>query len=372
MGGFLGRPAHETGLLILGALLAAALAGFAQAPAGAEKPAEKPAPPAASGQQPAPLPGSSQIRILVERVNVPFTVTDSKDRFVTDLTKDDFTVYEDGKQVPIDFFTSVTAAPLRVGLLLDTSNSVRLMFKAEQEAAIDFVHTLLGDARTKHRAFLMTFDTTKDLVKDFTADPNDLADAVRKLKVGGGTALFEAIYHACKDKLMREVEAGGLRRVLLLVTDGEDDASRYSIEQVIDVARRAEVTIYAISTTSYGSTSPGEQILERLAEETGGAVVYPWKKPPSAEFATGYLSRTQIGDQNAVYEVGLGKYAGEAAANLALALAQINKELQLQYTIGYRPPNPNPDGRFREIKVVAREKDLKVRAKKGYYALPPT
>jgi Ca-activated chloride channel family protein len=333
----------------------------------AQTPPVAPQAPATQAQPPAqPQAPPSSIRISVDRVNVAVTVTDSKDRFVADLTKNDFTVYEDGKKVPIDFFTSVTQVPLRVGMLLDTSNSVRLQFKAEQEAAIDFIHTLLED-KTRHKAFLMTFDTTKDIVKDFTSDPNDLSEAVRKLKVGGGTALFDAIYQACQDKLAKEEQPGGVRRILLLITDGEDDASKHSIEQVIDMARRAEVTMYAISTVSYGSTSPGDKVLERLAEATGGIVVFPWKKPPSAEFATGYLSRTQIGDQNAVYEVGMGKYAGEMAANLALALAQINKELQMQYTIGYRPPNAANDGRFREIKVVARQKGVKIRARKGYY-----
>jgi len=317
-----------------------------------------------------PSPPQATIRVPVVRVNVPFTVTDSKDRFVSDLEKKNFTVYEDGKKVQIDFFTPVTQLPLRVGLLLDTSNSVRLQFKGEQEAAIDFVHNLL-ESRTKHKIFLMTFDTTKDIVKDFTDDPNDLSEAVRKLKVGGGTTLFDAIHQACQEKLITQQEPGGVRRVLLLITDGEDDASKRSIEQVIDMVRRAEVTIYSISTVGYGATSPGDKILERLSEETGGAVVFPWKKPPSAEYATGYLSRTQIGDQNAVYEVGMGKYAGEAAANLALALAQINKELQMQYTIGYRPPNPSADGKFREIRVVVNQRGLKIRARKGYYALPP-
>ena len=309
------------------------------------------------------------IRIAVERVHVPFTVTDAWDRFVTDLTEDDFTVYEDGKKVAVDFFTSVSRLPLRVGLLLDTSNSVRMQFKGEQQAAIDFVHSLL-EGRTKHKIFLMTFDTTKDVARNFTGDPNDLSEAVRELKVGGGTALFDAMYYACREKLLRQTEPGGLRRVLVVITDGEDDASRYSLEQVVDMARRAEVTIYAISTIAYGATSPGEKVMAKLTRETGGRVVAPWKKPISAEYGTGYLSQLQIGNTNAIHEIGTGKYAAEAAANLAMALAQIQKELELQYTIGYRPPNPVADGNFRKIKVVAHEKGVKVRARKGYYARP--
>ena len=310
------------------------------------------------------------IRIAVERVHVPFTVTDRWDRFVTDLRQDNFTVYEDGKKVPVDFFTAVSSLPLRVGLLLDTSNSVRMQFKGEKTAAIDFVHSLLK-GKTKHKVFLMTFDTTKDVVEDFTNDPNELSEAVRQLKVGGGTALFEAIYFACREKLLRETEPGGLRRVLLVITDGEDDASRYTLEQVVNMARRTEVTIYAISTIAHGQSSPGEKVLEKLTKETGGRVVAPWKKPASAEFGTGYLSQGQIGNTNAIYEIGTGQYGAETAAHLATALARIQKELELQYTIGYHPPNPVADGKFREIKVVSHEKDLAVRARKGYYAHPP-
>jgi hypothetical protein len=309
------------------------------------------------------------IKVPVQRVNVPFVVIDSKNRYVTDLTRDDFTVYDNGKKMKIDFFLQVATLPLRAGLLLDTSNSIRLQWKPEQEAAIDFVHTLLPD-RTRHKAFLMTFDSTRDIVQDFTSDPNDLADAIRKLKPGGGTSLFDAIYHSCWDKLVKETEAGGVRRVLVLITDGEDDASKYGIDQAIEIARRAQVSIYAISTVSYNQTSPGDAVLERLTEETGGYVVYPWKKPPSADFGTGYTSKHQIGDQNAIYEVGTGQYAGELAKNLAMALLQIHKELTQQYVIGYAPPNPT-DGMFHEVKVVPREHDYRVRARRGYFGAPP-
>jgi hypothetical protein len=338
--------------------------GAPQAPAPAT---QQQAPPATQPQQAAP-----EVKIIVPvlRVNIPFVVIDSKNRYVTDLTKDDFTVYEDGKKVNIDFFSPVSTLPLRAGLLLDTSNSIRLQWKAEQDAAIDFVHTLLPN-RTRHKAFLMTFDSTRDIVKDFTSDPNDITEAIRKLKPGGGTSLFDGIYQACWDKLVQETEPGGVRRVLLLITDGEDNASKHNIEQAIYVARRAQVSIYAISTVGYNQTSPGTAVLERLSEETGGYVVYPWKKPPSADFGTGYTSKTQIGDQNAVYQVGTGEYAGELAQNLALALAQIHNELSIQYTVGYRPVNLVLDGKFHEFKVVPRQGDYHVRARRGYFAAPP-
>jgi Ca-activated chloride channel homolog len=332
-----------------------------QPPAAGKQQAAPPQQPAANPQEPA-----VKIVVPVERVQVPFVVIDSKNRYVSDLTKEDFTVYENGKKVPIDYFSSVTTLPLRAGLLIDTSNSVRLQWGPMQEAAIDFASTLLPD-RTRHKAFLMTFDTTRDIVKDFTSDPNDLAEAIRKLKPGGGTSLFDAIYQACQDKLMKENEPGGVRRVLLLITDGEDDASKHSIEQTIDIARRGEVSLYAISTVGYNQVSPGDRILERLTEETGGYTVYPWKRPPSADYGTGYRSQHQIGEQNSIYEVGTGQYAGEMAKNLAMSLAQIHKELTSQYVIGYAPPNPGKDGKFREVKVVPRDHDYQVRARKGYY-----
>lgn len=353
-------------LFLSGALL---LWGQARPPAAAKPAAGQQQSPAQAGAQQETEPAMPAIKVTVQRVNVPFVVVDSRGRYVTDLGKEDFTVFENGKKMQIDFFLPMKTFPLRAGLLLDTSNSIRLQWGPMQEAAIDFVHTLLGE-HTRHKAFLMTFDSTRELVKDFTSDPNDIADALRKLKPGGGTSLFDAVYHACADKLAHESNPSDVRRVLLVISDGEDDASKYSIEQTIDVARRAEVSIYAINTVGYNQSNPGDSILRRLAEQTGGYVVYPWKKPPSAEYGTGYTSNRQIGDQNAIYEVGTGQYAGELARNLATSLAQIHKELTSQYEIGYRPPNLTPDGRFRPVKVEPRNNDYRVRARKGYY--PPT
>ncbi len=310
----------------------------------------------------------ANIRITVPLVNVPFTVLDQKDRLVVDLKQDDFEVYEDGKKVPIRFFTPLTKVPLHIGLLIDTSNSVRLYFKAQQQASIDFIHSIT-ESNPKNTLFLMTFDFKGDVLADFTRDADKLATLVRKLKPGGGTALYDAVYFASQEKLRRQSEEGGLRKVLVLVTDGEDDASKHSLDQAIDVTRRAGVSIYSIANIPYGYTGPGDKVLERLAEETGGRVVYPWKKPPSAEFGTGYLSRTQIDGQNAVYEAGSGKYSSEQAVSLAAALGLIQRELESQYTLAYVPPHTEPDGRFHEIRVETVAKGLRVRARKGYFSL---
>ncbi len=345
-------------------LVFALLAGAASS--GAQAPVEKPpgaAPQAAPGKPP-----DQSIGITVSIVNVPFTVLDQKDRLVVDLKKDDFEVFENGKRVPIRFFTPLTKVPLRIGLLLDTSNSVRLYFKAEQQAAIDFIHSMT-ESNPHNRLFLMTFDFGHDLLQDFTNDADTLSTLVRKLKPGGGTALYDAIYYACQQKLRHESQEGGLRRVLVALTDGEDDASEHSMEQAIDAAKRADVTIYPIATISWGYHSPGEKVLDRLAEETGGRVVYPWKKPPSAEYATGYLSHTQLDGQNAVYEAGSGKYSSEEAGKLADALGLIQRELESQYSLAYVPPNPVPDGKYREIRLKTVYDGLRIRSRRGYYPL---
>jgi len=336
-------------------------------------PAQNPPQPQPKPEQKAEPKAEQTIRVDVPLVNVPFSVLDQKDRLVTDLKQEDFKVYEDGKPVPIRFFSSITRVPLRIGLLLDTSNSVRLYFKAQQNAAIDFVHTMM-ESNPKNRILLMTFDFTKDILSEFTNDADHLSTLIRKLKPGGGTSLYDAVYTASKDKLQYESEAGGLRRVLVIATDGEDDASKHSMQEAIAMARRAGVTIYAIATISWGYNSPGEKVLDQMCEETGGRVVYPWKKPPSAEFGTGYLSKTQIDGQNAVYEAGTGKYSSEQAEKLADALGLIQRELQTQYSLAYIPPNPVSDGRYREIRVEltserARGIGLKVRGRRGYY--PP-
>jgi hypothetical protein len=301
-------------------------------------------------------------------VFVPFTVLDLKDKMVTDLKKENFTVYEDNQKVEISYFTSLTKVPLRVALLIDTSNSVRLYFKQQQEAAIDFIHNIT-EANSKNRMFLMSFDFTKEFLTDFSDDADMMSQKIRKLKPGGGTALHDAIVLACRDRLRKELEVGGLRRVAVLITDGEDDTSKYSLDEAITAARQANVVIYSIATVAYGYTGEGEKALETLAAATGGKVVYPWKKPPSADYATGYLSRTQIDGQNSVYGLGTGQYSSETAENLAQALSLIQRELQMQYSLRYVPPNPNPDGKFRRIRLELNVDGLRLRARPGYY--PP-
>ena len=187
------------------------------------------------------------IRVEVDLVNVVFSVTDRRSRLVTGLGPDDFRVYEDGVQQEISRFSSETNLPLRIGLLIDTSNSVRPRFQFEQEAAIDFLHTVLRPRQDQ--AFVLSFDMAPALVQDYSDDPQALADAIRNLRAGGGTSLYDAIYLASKMKL-GESSGSELRKMLIVLSDGDDTSSRVSREEALEMARRNEVTIFTVSTSA--------------------------------------------------------------------------------------------------------------------------
>lgn len=274
----------------------------------------------------------TNIRIRVDRVPVVFSALDRKERFVTDLTRDEIHVFDNKKKQEIIEFAKETDLPLRIGLLIDTSNSVRDRFKFEQEAAIEFLHAVLRHKRD--RAFLVGFDTNAEVVQDFTDDINKLSEGIHSLRPGGGTALYDAIYHAVRDRLMEEDDQeGSVRRTIVLISDGEDNQSRVSREDALAMAQRAEATIYAISTNIAGIDQRGDKILRRLAEQTGGRVFFPFK----------------VADLNRSFE-------------------QISEELRSQYALLFRPSTPR-DGAFHTIEVVSLRKGVTVRARKGYFAV---
>ncbi len=273
------------------------------------------------------------IHRVVNEVNLVFTVTDKRGHFVKDLKQNDFKVLDDKKPpTQVVNFGSETNLPLRVGLLVDASNSIRDRFRFEQDAAIEFLNQIV---RPKFdSAFVIGFDTTAEVTQDFTDSAEKLARGVRMLRPGGGTALYDAVYFACRDKLMKTNETVATRRAIILLTDGEDNQSRVTREEAIEMAQRAEVVIYTISTNVSGVKLKGDKVLERMADATGGRSFFPFK-----------------------------------IEDVANAFSEIQDELRSQYLLAYKPADFQPDGSYRSIDIVAENhKNLKVRSRKGYYA----
>ncbi len=310
-------------------------------------------------------PKDSQIKVEVNVVNVPVTVTDAAGRFITDLDRKDFKVSEDGKSVEVRYFSRDPAQPIQVGFILDASNSARLYFKTYQEAITDLAWTLMPGTN-KNRGFLATYHTEPDFLVKPTGDAELIVEKIRKLKPGGGAALLETVYQSCNKFFTVRGQPNEPKRVLVLIGDGHDNSSKVSIEQALEAAQRSQVVIYAISTVAYGFTNEEENNLVRLAEETGGLVVRPLQKIHTK--VSGYLS-TPSDEGNYAYKVGTGQYAAELAAKIFGSLTEVAGNITHQYVLGYVSPTPFTEAKFRSIKVEVDLKDaaIKVRARKGYY-----
>ncbi len=274
-----------------------------------------------------------KIRVGINEVNVVFTVTDKHGKRVTDLKQNDFRFVDDNKPATeIRSFHAETNLPLQVGLLIDASSSVRDRFKFEQESAIEFLNQTVR--KRYDQAFVVGFDATPEVTQDFTDDTEKLAHGVRELRPGGGTALYDALYYACRDKLLKAPQIGPTRRAIILLSDGEDNQSHVTREESIEMAQRAEAIIYTISTNVSGSKGAGDKVLERMADATGGRAFFPFQ----------------------IREV-------------SNAFAEIQDELRSQYAVSYKPADLKPDGHFRTIEIVAIDrKNFRVRARRGWYA----
>ena len=292
----------------------------------------------ASGQQktaPPPVQQADEparISVDVTRVNMLFTVTDKKGRFVTDLAREDFEVVEGKKPQTIAEFTAESDLPLRLGILIDTSNSVRDRFRFEQDAAAEFLRTVMR-ARVD-KAILVRFDTRAELVTDLIDDPQLLEAGIRGLRPGGGTALYDAIFYACRDKLGVDQPRTKFRRAIIVVSDGDDNQSDYTRDQALEMAQKADVVIYAISTNSSRADTEGDKVLKYFTSETGGRAFFPF----------------QVED-------------------MAQSFENIANELRHQYNLLYRPEPLLTDGQWHAVNLrVKGRKDLIVRARAGYYA----
>jgi VWFA-related protein len=272
------------------------------------------------------------IRARVNEVNVLFIATDKHGKFVRDLSQNDFAILDDHKPPQaILNFKRETDLPLHLGLLIDVSGSVGSRFDFEQEAASSFLqHTLRAGF---DKAFVEGFNTHTQMAQDFTDNAQLLAASVRKLHDGGGTALYDAVYRACKEKFLKDHSDHPARKAIIIVSDGEDNQSEISKAQAIEMAQRAEVIIYAISTDDSGLVLRGDRVLEQLAEATGGRAFFPFKMK-----------------------------------DITHSYAAIEDELRSQYVVSYKPADFDADGRYRSIEISSLKKDLQVRARKGYFA----
>jgi len=322
---------------------------FAAAFLSAALAAQQPATPAASqaGQavqapaapQTAAQPGEQTdvnaptIKLGVNEVNLIFTVTDKHGRYYPNLQQSDFALLDDSKApARVNSFHQQINLPLRVGILIDTSTSIRSRFQFEQQSANEFFLEMLKSKND--RAFVMGFDVTPTVTQDWTNNIDGLETGVNRLRPGGGTALLDAVYTACRDKLL-DVSRGQepTRKAMVLLSDGEDNQSRVYLDEAIKECQRAETIIYAISTNWTPSRGKGDQVLTRMAQETGGQVFFP----PTVE-------------------------------EVSNSFHNIEEELRSQYALTYTPADFKTDGAFRTIYLYCNDRHYQVRARKGYFA----
>jgi VWFA-related protein len=302
-----------------------------------QTPAPAASPSVGGAQQPGNSNGDSKseklptVRVRTDEVNVVFTVVDKDGKFVRDLKQDQFRIL-DNKLPPRQMmnFAAQTDLPLQVGLLIDASNSIRDRFQFEKDAASEFLYEIIRPKTD--RAFVLAFDEQWDVTQDFTGDIDKLRTGVKVIKAGGGTAMWDSVYFACRDKLLKEKASGAVRRAIILISDGEDNLSRVYRQEAIDMAQRAEVIVYTISTSLVERHTKGDEDLKALAEATGGRAFFPVKLD-----------------------------------DVVTAFSDIQEELRSQYSISYRPDQFVANGQFRPIQILTDSKKYKVRAKKGYY-----
>jgi VWFA-related protein len=327
---------------------------------------------AQAGQSGPPAKAASTIKTTVELVTVPITVRNSRMQPVIDLNKEDFRVYEDGVEQPITQFERETSTPLRIGIIVDTSNTARSRLSYEKEAASEFVFQVLRNGGTKNQVFLQTFDATSSIIQDFTNDPDVLNEKIQDLKSGGGKALYDAIYFACREKMRKSGTPEEMRRILIVLSDGLDVQSQRTLDDAISMSRMSETMVYTVGTAAYGFTNPGDKLLADLSSATGGYPSFPLRDTVGTDLETGYLSHGQIGDtsQNKGLGAETGRFSAERLIHLADALQAIGRDLDEQYTIGYKPLRGAMDGTYRSIKVVCDRRNVTLRWKPGYFAAP--
>ncbi len=317
-----------------------------------------------------PLAAQAPIRVNVNEVILPVTVTDEKGRFVSNLTKDDFKIVEEGREQKPHFFSHEQSQPIVIGFLIDTSNGMKIHWDKFKEAANELMLNLLpGDK--KYSGYLITYGNTPQLISDTSTDAEKMVEKLAKVKPGGGAALFDAIYLACTSRKTVVGEPFEPRRVIVVIGDGHDTASRKSMEEVIEIAQRNLVTIYSMSTVAFGMNRDTEDVLKQMTSETGGKVEAPLNDIYK-ELATGYLEVPQD-EGNFALTVGTGAYTAAISSSIFRSVANLSGEITTQYVIRYTPDvAPGTENRqFRRIKVSVNLPNVQVRYRSGYYPFGP-
>jgi VWFA-related protein len=323
-------------------------AGFSVATLHAQQPAAAPPAPPATAQPSTKTPATQQpaagqagddnaadaptIKVGVNEVNLIFTVTDKHGHYIPNLKLSDFALLDDQRAPErVNSFRQQINLPLRVGIVIDASTSIRTRFQFEQQSATEFLLSILKSK--SDRAFVMGFDVTPTVTQDWTNNLDGLEAGINRLRPGGGTALFDAVYTACRDKLLSERGAEPVRKAMILISDGDDNQSRVHPDEAIKMCQRAETIIYAISTNWTPSRGRGDKVLEDMAEETGGHTFFP----PSVE-------------------------------EMSNSFKSIEEELRSQYMLNYVPAEFKADGAFRPIYLYCNDRRYQVSARKGYFA----
>jgi VWFA-related protein len=307
------------------------------------------------------------IQVQVNEVIVPVTVTDEAGRFVTNLAQKDFRILDQGREQNIRYFSAERNQPVVVGFLIDLSNTSKSQWKNYQDAAIELVLTLLpGDKQ--YSGYLIGYGNEAEVMVDTTWDPEPIVEKLRKVRPGGGAALYDAIYMAATNRKLIQGEPVEPRRIIVIVGDGHDNASSRTLDQVVELAQRNLVTIYGISTEAYGFLSDGNKNLVRLAEETGGRVEHPLLNV--YKDVAGFLS--QPSDHgNYQLKVGTGGYASAISSSIFRAIVNTAGEITTQYILRYVPDGLDDPRQFRNINVEVALPGVTVRARRGYYPFNP-
>jgi VWFA-related protein len=323
-----------------------------------------------------PLPGpppepSTRIRTGVTEVNVPVTVTDGKGRYISNLEVKDFRILDEGQPQRITYFSHEQKQAIVVGFLLDLSSSSSMHWKNYQDAMLELVWQLLPGDDPRYSGYLITYGNTAELRVNTTHDNDKIVDAIRKAKTGGGSALYDAIYEACTDRRLVQGEPYEPRRIIIIIGDGHDNSSKRSVDEVLELAQRNLVTIYAMSTQAFGFDNESQDVLQRLTGETGGHVEYPLNS--LYKDVAGYLSNPSDAG-NYAYEIGTGGYAGEIAAGITRSVQGLVSDIATQYILRYTP-DVDPDAKQKvmhriKVEIPDLPSGVAISHRKFYYPNP--